>query len=173
MNDTVSKNYKVGFLVTFIGVILFSSKAIFVKLAFTATNTDAITLLTLRMVFALPFYLAIAFLYSSKDSNIKFTKKQWIVVIVMGLTGYYLSSLFDFMGLQYISAGLERLILFLYPTFAVLLNAAVFKQQISKMQKLALTLTYIGIGIAFFGELKLDANNSNFLLGSFLVFYVR
>lgn len=170
MNDAGRKNYIAGFLITFAGAILFSTKAIFVKLAFAATNTDAITLLALRMVFALPFYLAIAFFYSSRESNVKFTTKQWFIVIAMGLIGYYLSSLFDFIGLQYISAGLERLILFLYPTFAVLLNAAVFKKKINKIQALALVLTYIGIGIAFYGELKLDAANPNFLLGSFFVF---
>lgn len=170
MNDAGRKNYITGFLVTFIGAILFSTKAIFVKLAFAATNTDAITLLALRMVFALPFYLVIAFFYSNRESNVKFTTRQWFVVTAMGLIGYYLSSLFDFIGLQYISAGLERLILFLYPTFAVLLNAAVFKKKINKIQALALVLTYIGIGIAFYGELKLDAANPNFLLGSFFVF---
>ncbi len=131
MKDAARKIYITGSLITFAGAILFSTKAIFVKLAFAATHTDAITLLALRMVFALPFYLAIAFFYSSRDTNVKFTNRQWIIVIAMGLTGYYLSSLFDFMGLQFISAGLERLILFLYPTFAVLLNAAVFKHKIS------------------------------------------
>lgn len=170
MKDAARKIYITGSLITFAGAILFSTKAIFVKLAFAATHTDAITLLALRMVFALPFYLAIAFFYSSRDTNVKFTNRQWIIVIAMGLTGYYLSSLFDFMGLQFISAGLERLILFLYPTFAVLLNAAVFKHKISRMQMLALVLTYIGIGIAFYGELKLDASNPDFLLGSFLIF---
>lgn len=170
MNDAGRKNYIAGFLITFVGAILFSTKAIFVKLAFADTNTDAITLLALRMVFALPFYLVIAFFYSSKESNVKFTTKQWFIVTAMGLIGYYLSSLFDFIGLQYISAGLERLILFLYPTFAVLLNAVVFKKKINKIQALALLLTYIGIGIAFYGELKLDAGNPNFLLGSFFVF---
>lgn len=170
MKDAEQKNYYIGFIVTFIGALLFSTKAIFVKLAFDATNTDAITLLALRMIFALPFYLAIAFFYSSRDANVKFNNKQWVIVIVMGLTGYYLSSLFDFMGLQYISAGLERLILFLYPTFAVLLNAVVFKNKIRRMQAWALILTYIGIGIAFYGELKLDASNPDFLLGSFLIF---
>lgn len=170
MNDAGKKNYIAGFVVTFIGAILFSTKAIFVKLAFNETDTDAITLLALRMVFALPFYLAIAFFYSNRAGNIKFTNKQWVWIIVMGLTGYYFSSLFDFIGLQYISAGLERLILFLYPTFAVLLNAAVFKKKINKIQGFALALTYVGIGIAFFGELKLEAANPDFLLGSFFVF---
>ena len=170
MNDASKKNYTAGFSITFIGAILFSTKAIFVKLAFAETGADAITLLALRMVFALPFYLVIAFFYSSRSSNVKFTKKQWLIIILLGLTGYYLSSLFDFIGLQYVSAGLERLILFLYPTFAVLLNAAIFRQRINKIQGFALVLTYIGIGIAYFGELKMDAGNPDFFLGTFFIF---
>lgn len=74
------------------------------------------------------------------------------------------------MGLQYISAGLERLILFLYPSFAVLINAFVFKQKIQRIQLIALICTYTGIAIAYFGEMKMDVSNPNFLWGSFLVF---
>ena len=170
MNDTGKKNYTAGFIITFIGAILFSTKAIFVKLAFANTDADAVTLLALRMVFALPFYLVIAFFYSNRSANVKFTRKQWVIILILGFIGYYLSSLFDFIGLQYISAGLERLILFLYPTFAVLLNAAIFKQKINKIQGFALLLTYIGIGIAYFGELKMDNTNPNFFLGTFFIF---
>lgn len=159
-----------GFLITFIGAILFSTKAIFVKLAYAATGVDALTLLALRMVFAVPFYIIVAFFYSSRAKNVKFTRIQWVKIIFLGFIGYYLSSLFDFIGLQYISAGLERLILFLYPTFAVLINAAVYKQPISKMQKWALLLTYLGIGIAYVGELRLDSSNPHFYLGTFFVF---
>ncbi|MBK8610469.1 MAG: DMT family transporter [Chitinophagaceae bacterium] len=170
MNEARKRNYSIGFVVSFVGALLFSTKAILVKLAFAHTDTDAISLLALRMVFALPVYLAVAFLYSNRSSNVKFTSRQWLLVVAMGLTGYYLSSLFDFIGLQYISAGLERLILFLYPTFAVFLNAVFFKQKINTIQRIALALTYMGIGIAFFGELRLDNTNPDFLLGSFFIF---
>jgi len=159
-----------GFLITLLGAILFSTKAILVKKAFFATDVDAVTLLTLRMVFSLPFYLLAAFLVSRHGASVKMTGRQWIYTILVGLFGYYLSSLFDFIGLQYISAGLERLILFLYPTFAVLINRFFFAQIIQKNQWLALLLTYIGIGIAFAGEVRLDAGNSQFWWGSFWVF---
>ena len=76
----------------------------------------------------------------------------------------------DFIGLQYISAGLERLILFLYPTFVVLINALVYKQKINRSQSIALLLTYAGIGIAYFGELQFDTANPDFFWGSFLIF---
>ena len=159
-----------GLIITLTGAIMFSTKAIMVKLAFTHTNIDALTLLTLRMIFSLPFFLVAAFVSSNTKNNVKMNGKQWTWVIMLGLFGYYLSSLFDFIGLQYISAGLERLILFLYPTFAVLINAFIFKQSISGRQKIALVLTYLGIGIAYFGELQIDTGNSNFYLGSLLIF---
>jgi drug/metabolite transporter (DMT)-like permease len=159
-----------GFLISFTGAILFSTKAIIVKLAFHAGGTDALTLLTLRMLFSLPFYLVAAFWGSRRLGNVKMTGKQWSYVVALGLLGYYFSSFFDFTGLQYISAGLERLILFLYPSFAVLINALVFRQRISGIQRWALLLTYAGIGIAYFGELGVDVGNPHFYWGSFLVF---
>ncbi len=159
-----------GFFITLLGAILFSTKAIIVKLAFGSTHTDALTLLTLRMIFSLPFYVGAAFVVSGQKDNKKMNLKEWLLVITLGIFGYYLSSLFDFIGLQYISAGLERLILFLYPTFAVLINAYIFKQKISATQRLALLLTYAGIAIAYFGELTIDTGIPNFYFGSFMIF---
>lgn len=160
----------VGFFITFTGAVLFSTKAIIVKKAFNQIHTDALTLLTLRMVFSLPFYLLAAFITSNAKDNVRMTGRQWITVAILGLFGYYISSFFDFVGLQYISAGLERLILFLYPTFAVLINRYFFKQEMYGRQKIALLLTYIGIAIAYYGELHLDTANPNFYFGSLMVF---
>ena len=159
-----------GFAITFLGAILFSTKAIIVKVAFASASVDALTLLTLRMIFSLPFYIGAAWLAGRQTDAASLTKRQWLYVLVLGLFGYYLSSLFDFIGLQYISAGLERLILFLYPTFAVLINAFVFKQPIRRVQQIALFLTYAGIGLAYFGELRIDTHNPNFYHGSILIF---
>ncbi len=170
---TEQKKYHVtlaGFVITFVGSILFSTKAVIVKVAFANTPMDALTLLMLRMAFSFPFYIVIAWLASTKKDTKPITGRQWIAVIFLGLFGYYLSSLFDFIGLQYVSAGLERLILFLYPTFAVLINFGVFKQVITRMQWVALILTYVGIAIAYIGELSIDVHNPNFLWGSLLIF---
>ena len=155
---------------SFIGAIFFSTKAIFVKLAYASNSVDAVTLLTLRMIFALPFYIAIGLMQSRKISNTRFTSKQWFYIILLGLGGYYLSSLFDFIGLQYISAGLERLILFIYPTLALIMNAILFKHKINAYQKMAVILTYTGIAIAFFGEMKLDSANPHFYYGAMMCF---
>lgn len=172
MEKAISKHNisLIGFLIAFFGAILFSTKAIIVKKAFADVHVDALTLLTLRMLFSLPFYLIAAFLVSTNKANIKMSRKEWLATISLGLFGYYLSSLFDFIGLQYISAGLERLILFLFPSFAVLINAIFFRQPIKRIHTWALLLSYIGIGIAYFGELQIDAGNPNFYWGSFLIF---
>ncbi len=159
-----------GFVITITGAILFSTKAIFVKLAFAATHTDAVTLLALRMLFSLPFYLVAARIAYTKENKSTTTTKHWVYILILGFLGYYLSSLFDFIGLQFISAGLERLILFLYPTFAVLINTFFFKNKLSNVQITALILTYIGIGLAYYGELKIDTHNPHFFYGSFMVF---
>jgi drug/metabolite transporter (DMT)-like permease len=167
------KNHQItltGFLIALSGAIFFSTKAIFVKLAFKSTHVDAITLLSLRMLFSLPFYVFAAWLVSKKENKQALTKKDWGLLLAMGILGYYLSSFFDFIGLQYVSAGLERLILFLYPTFSVLINTFYFKTKLSRVQVIALLLTYLGIGIAYFGELKLDTSNPKFFFGSFMIF---
>lgn len=149
---------------------MFSTKAIIVKIAFAKTSIDALTLLTLRMLFSFPFYIIAAWISSTDNKHNKFSKKQWIHIILLGLFGYYLSSLFDFVGLQYISAGLERLILFLYPTFTLLINFFLFKQKVTRIQQWALVLTYAGIALAYYGELNIDTGNKNFFFGSFLIF---
>ena len=151
------------------GALLFSTKAIFVKLAFQHTHVSALHLLVLRMLFSMPFYV-FAGLYSHQKATQKITQKQWLLIAIMGLLGYYLSSLFDFIGLQYVSAGLERLILFLYPTFTVLINTFILKTRLKRIQIIALILTYLGIGIAFLGEVQIDTSNAYFYYGAFMVF---
>lgn len=166
----VAKISLAGFAVTFIGAILFSTKAVIVKKAFADIKVDALSLLAVRMICAVPFYLIVAFYKTNQEENKKLTGKQWWFLIILGLSGYYLSSLLDFVGLQYISAGLERLILFLYPTITMLITTLVFKQKVSTIQKMALLLTYAGTAVAFYGELKLDTGNTNFYYGSLLIF---
>lgn len=170
VNNQVQKISLAGFIITISGAIFFSTKAILVKLAFQETKVDALTLLSLRMLFSLPFYVVAVWLANRKDEVVALTKRQWVLIITMGLFGYYLSSLFDFIGLQYVSAGLERLILFLYPTFAVLINTFYFKTKLSRMQVIALVLTYIGIGTAYWGELRSEQYGPQFFYGSFMIF---
>jgi drug/metabolite transporter (DMT)-like permease len=159
-----------GILIMLVGSLFFSTKAIIVKYAFKHTDIDTISLLALRMLFSLPFYLIMAWLAFKNEPQKKLTTKQWLYIFLLGIFGYYLSSLFDFFGLKFISAGIERLILFLYPTFVILINTFVFKIRGSKTQWLAVALTYIGVVLAYLGELSIEAGNPYFLKGSLLIF---
>lgn len=161
----------VGIIICLLGAICFSTKAIVVKLAYRDTDIDAVSLLALRMIFSLPFFVVSAWLASSKSTNVKFTAKQWVGVAIIGCLGYYVSSLLDFLGLQYVSAGIERLILFIYPTLVLLMSAFIFKEKIQKIQWIAVLITYAGLLLAFFGEANImEAHSSNFYLGSALIF---
>lgn len=173
MNSTAKTNYHFvrGVFIALLGAVLFSTKAIFVKLAYRDTPVDALTLLALRMVFSVPFFVGAAFFSSIKASNVKFTGRQWIYVALIGCLGYYVSSFLDFVGLKYVSAGIERLILFIYPTLTLMMSGIIFKVKIRRWQWMALVVTYLGLAIAFFGEVDFNSpQNRDFLFGSVMVF---
>lgn len=159
-----------GIIICLLGAVCFSTKAIFVKLAYRETTVDAVTLLTLRMLFSLPFFIVSAWWSSSQRTNVRFTKKQWAAVAAIGCLGYYISSLLDFLGLQYVSAGIERLILFIYPTLVLLMSAAIFKMRITGPQWLALAITYAGLIVAFWGEATFVGQSKTFYLGAVYIF---
>jgi drug/metabolite transporter (DMT)-like permease len=159
-----------GILICLAGAICFSTKAVLVKLAYRDTQIDAVPLLALRMLFSLPFFVASAWASSAKAGNVTFTGKQWVYVAVIGCLGYYISSLLDFLGLQYVTAAIERLILFIYPTLVLLMNALIFRSIIKPVQWLAVGITYIGLLLAFVSEIRVDSDSSDFWWGAFLIF---
>lgn len=126
----------------------FSLKAVFVKLAYAAGAVDALTLLTLRMGIALPLFGWLIWLSRDPEAA-PLAPFDWLRVLLLGMVGYYLSSLFDFYGLEYISAGLERLILYLYPTLVVVFQAILSRKRPSSSIVQAMALCYFGLGIAF------------------------
>jgi drug/metabolite transporter (DMT)-like permease len=138
---------------------------------------SVIELLVMRMLYALPFYAAMLAWQWKKFQREPapyrrssfFPRQLLLPTILMGLLGYYISSFFDFWGLKFISAGLERVVLFSYPTLVVLLSALLFRQKIYRYQLGALLLSYVGIAIAFAADLKQEAG-SNVWLGGFLIF---
>ena len=161
-------NLVIGYGLVLLGALGFSAKAIIIKLAYAANGeVDAITLMALRMLFALPFFLLVAVWHNKKSPALPLNKKQWGVVIVLGLIGYYIASYLDFIGLQYISAGLERVIIFLYPTFVVLFSAIVYRRRITARVGIALGLSYAGTLLVFIEHLSMAS--SGLLLGSGLV----
>jgi len=156
---------RIGFWLALSGALLFSTKAIWVKLAYRDTDIDAVSLLLLRMLFSFPFYLILFVWVGYKDQQFFKDYRLWLGMLAMGIVGYYASSLFDFIGLQYVSAGLERLILFVYPTLAVLINKWFFKTSFNKKQRWALLITYMGIVIACYSEIKMLHVKDGFYFG--------
>ena len=148
------------------GAIAFSGKAIIVKLAY-RYGVDAVTLIMLRMVFALPFFLVMA--WWAGRGKPPLTPRDWAGVVALGFSGYYLSSMLDFAGLQYISASLERLIMYLGPTLVLLLNWRVKGQPVSRAQWVAMAVSYAGALLVFGVELRVAPGGAT-AWGALLVF---
>ena len=148
------------------GAIAFSGKAIIVKLAY-RYGVDAVTLIMLRMVLALPFFLVMAW-WAGRGAP-PLTRRDWAGVAALGFSGYYLSSMLDFAGLQYISASLERLIMYLGPTLVLLLNWRVKGQPVSRAQWVAMAVSYAGALLVFGVELRVAPGGAT-AWGALLVF---
>ncbi|MDH0300742.1 MULTISPECIES: DMT family transporter [unclassified Pseudomonas] len=158
-----------GSLYAVLAALGFSFKAIFVKLAYAAGPVDAISLLALRMLLALPLFAWLVWASRGQDGA-PLTPADGMRVALLGLFGYYLASLFDFYGLQYISAGLERLILFTYPTLVLVFQAVVQRERPTLRTLAAMGLCYLGLGIAFVHDLSVAGIGSQVVIGSLWVF---
>jgi drug/metabolite transporter (DMT)-like permease len=150
------------------GAILFSTKAIVAKLLY-RYHIDAVTLIAFRMLFSFPVFAGVA-IWKMRTGPPLSASDRWRLA-GLGLVGYYLSSYLDFLGLQFISVGLERLILFMTPTFVLLMTALVFKRRIAPTQWAALALSYCGIVLVFVHDLggNRGGNSSGIATGSLLV----
>ena len=165
MTQTPASKFSSGLLLAAAGSIAFSGKAIIVKLAY-LHGVDAITLVMLRMLFALPFFIAMAWWAGRHQAPL--TRNDWLGVLGLGFLGYYLSSYLDFLGLQYISASFERLILYLNPTLVLVLGWVLYKRKITYRQGMAMALSYSGVLLVFGHEVSLVGDN--IALGAILVF---
>jgi len=154
-----------GLLLATFGAIAFSGKAIIVKLAY-RHGVDAVTLIMYRMLFALPMFLLLA--WWAGRGKPALTRRDWLAVLGLGFTGYYLASFLDFAGLAYISASLERLILYLNPTLVLLMGLLLFKRKVTQRQMIALAVSYCGVLLVFGHEVTLVG--SHVALGAALVF---
>jgi drug/metabolite transporter (DMT)-like permease len=147
------------------GAIAFSGKAIIVKLAY-RHGVDAVTLIMLRMLFALPLFLGMAW-WSSRGKP-AISRADWLGIVGLGVSGYYLASFLDFAGLQYISASLERLILYLNPTLVMLLGWILYRKSFNGRQIVGMAISYAGVILVFGQEVQLEG--TNVALGALLVF---
>ena len=159
----------VGVLCALLGAVGFSAKAVIVKLAY-QYSVDVMTLLALRMIFSLPFFIAMALWSDASVPRGGMSRGDWLAVAGLGFIGYYIGSYLDFAGLQYISAGLGRLILYLYPTLVLLLSALFLGQAIRTRHMLSLALSYGGIVLVFYEQMGIGGDHHALLLGGGLVF---
>lgn len=162
---------RLGFTLAILAALGFSFKAIFVKLAYAvpqAVPVDSVTLLTLRMAFAVPFFAWVG-LRSGRHLP-PLTHRDWLLLTALGLLGYYGASILDFIGLRYITASLERLILFTYPTLTILIGVLFMGQKASRREMGALALSYAGIGLAFAHDLRIAGDMQTVLVGAAFVF---
>ena len=155
-----------GLLLALLAAFGFSLKAIFIKLAY-PYGVDAITLLALRMGFALPVFLWVGL--AEHKAGAALSRQDWGKLFLLGCLGYYGASILDFWGLEYISAGLERLILFTYPTLTILIGVLFQGKAFTRREAIAIALCYTGIGFAFMHDLNLGDTRS-VLIGGALVF---
>ena len=163
----------VGAVFCAIAAVAFSGKAVIIKLAY-RHGVDALTLLALRMLFSAPLFVALGWWSRRSATAQALSRADLGAIAALGLVGYYLSSYFDFLGLQYITAGLERLVLFLYPTFVLLLSALLFGRRITVRDVFALALAYVGIAIVLLNDFREQPGNvvagSLWVLGSALLY---
>ena len=165
MTQTQASKFSSGLLLAAAGSIAFSGKAIIVKLAY-RHGVDAITLVMFRMLFAVPFFIAMAWWAGRHQAPL--TRNDWWGVWGLGFSCYYLSSYLVFLGLQYISASFERLILYLNPTLVLLLGWVLYKRKITFRQGMAMAVSYSGVLLVFGHEVSLVGDN--IALGALLVF---
>jgi drug/metabolite transporter (DMT)-like permease len=154
-----------GLLLAAAGSIAFAGKAIIVKLAY-RHGVEAVSLIMYRMLFALPLFVGLA--WWSGRGRPSLTWRDWRVVVALGFCGYYLASFLDFAGLAYVSAGLERLVLYLNPTLVLILGRVLFKRAVTRGQLMSLAVSYAGAALVFGNELSLSGRHV--LLGALLVF---
>lgn len=166
-SPSARKLFLIGLTIAIVGAVLFSAKAIVAKLIY-RYQVDAVTLIAFRMMFAFPFFIAIAIWKARTEAPLSGKEKAQIVLL--GLLGYYLSSFLDFLGLQYISAGLERLILFLTPSFVLLISVFLLKKKITLLEWSALGISYMGTVLVFIHDARIGGANvvvgGLFVLGS-------
>jgi len=155
----------IGLVLAMAGSIAFSGKAIIVKLAY-RHGVDAVTLIMYRMLFALPLFVGMAWWASRGKPAL--SRRDWLGVLGLGFSGYYLASFLDFWGLQYISASLERLILYLNPTLVLVLGWLLFGRRINRLQGVAMAVSYAGVLLVFGHEVRFDGSAT--LVGGALVF---
>ena len=168
----MSGNYRFwGIAFALAGTVAFAFRPILIKLGYAAHPVSATTLLFLRMTLSLPFFLAMAWWTGRRaDAGTPIARRDWLGIVALGFLGYYLASLLDFIGLQYVSAGVGRLIMFLYPTLVVILSALFLSKPPTLKELAALAITYSGIALVLSSQVAAAPQDRLFVFGALLIF---
>ena len=148
--STINRSRLHGFILIILATTLFSSKSVFIKLAYLQGASPEIVMV-LRMIFSLPFFIVIA-LHAKRAFNQPIAGSRLLLTATVGITGYYLASVFDLYGLQYISASLERLVLYIYPTLVIILSALFLGLPIKRIMLFCIIIIYMGLIIVFMDD---------------------
>ncbi|HET7668836.1 MAG TPA: DMT family transporter [Burkholderiales bacterium] len=157
-----------GIAFAVVGTLAFSLRPILIKLSYAAAPVSPVTLLFLRMVLSLPFFIAVAWWLRREEPRL--AARDWAAIAGLGFLGYYLASFLDFLGLQYVGAGLARLILFLYPTLVLLITFLFLHRRPTRRQVTALVITYAGVALVVSSQAQGGVQGQLFMLGVLLVF---
>lgn len=165
-SDSSRRREIIGLALAAVGTALFSLKAIVIKLSYVYT-VDAVTLQTLRMALSVPLFLLIAAVLVGIGGGRPLSRRQWLAIAALGLCGYYAASILDLLGLQYVSAGLERLILYVYPTIVLLIGSVLFGRRIQRREIIGIAVSYVGLMVVFAQDVRLYSEHT--ALGALLV----
>ena len=157
-----------GVALAIVGTLVFSFRPILVKLVYVTYPVSPVTLLFLRMAISLPFFLAVAWWLRGDEPRL--TAADWAKIAALGFIGYYAASFLDFIGLQYVGAGVGRLILYLYPTLVLLISFLFLHRRPSSRQLAALVITYAGVALILSSQAHGGAEGKLFMLGALFVF---
>ena len=157
-----------GVALAIVGTLVFSFRPILVKLVYVSYPVSPVTLLFLRMTIALPFFLVVAWWLRHDEPRL--TARDWAAVATLGFIGYYAASFLDFIGLQYVGAGIGRLILYLYPTLVLLISFLFLHRRPTRRQLTALVITYAGVALILSSQAHGGAEGRLFMLGALFVF---
>ncbi|HYR35939.1 MAG TPA: DMT family transporter [Burkholderiales bacterium] len=166
MNAAAYRRWGVALAIA--GTLVFSFRPILVKLVYVTYPVSPVTLLFLRMTISLPFFLAVAWWLRHDEPRL--TPRDWAAVAALGFIGYYAASFLDFIGLQYVGAGIGRLILYLYPTLVLLISFFFLHRRPTRRQLAALVITYAGVAFILSSQAHGGAEGRLFMLGAFFVF---
>jgi drug/metabolite transporter (DMT)-like permease len=167
LSETAYRGWGIAFAVC--GVLAFSFRPILIKLSYAAHPVSPNTLLFLRMTLSLPFFLAIAWWLRHQPPRL--TGRDWRNIAFLGFIGYYGASFLDFLGLQYVGAGVGRLILFLFPTLVLLLSFLFLKKPPTARELVAIVVSYAGIALVVSTQISPTTEGRLFLFGALLIFF--